>query len=54
LIVQVKHQNVSFFAFAATPKDQMLDLLGTKYEHGIFRSFHVYSMKKLHGSGISK
>ena len=41
-----KQDNLSFFAFTATPKGKTLELFGTKQQDGIFRPFHIYSMRQ--------
>ena len=41
-----KPQNVSIFAFTATPKDKTLRLFGTPTVEGNYQAFHVYSMKQ--------
>ena len=41
-----KLENLSFFAFTATPKKQTLEIFGTKGIDDKFRPFHVYSMKQ--------
>ena len=41
-----KQDNISFFAFTATPKSKTLELFGTKQEDGTFRPYHVYSMRQ--------
>lgn len=38
--------NVSFFAFTATPKEKTFELFGEKKSDGSFKAFHVYSMKQ--------
>lgn len=40
------HKNISFFAFTATPKNKTLQLFGEKQENGIYRPFHIYSMRQ--------
>jgi type I restriction enzyme R subunit len=41
------HQdNMSFFAFTATPKDKTVDIFGTLDSDGVKRPFHVYSMRQ--------
>lgn len=41
------HQdNISFFAFTATPKAKTLELFGTKQDNGTFMPYHVYSMRQ--------
>ena len=42
-----KQDNISFFAFTATPKAKTLELFGTKQENGSFTPYHVYSMNQL-------
>lgn len=46
MITHGKHQNLSFFAFTATPKDKTLELFGTQYTDGSFHPFHIYSMRQ--------
>lgn len=46
LAAQGKHQNLSFFAFTATPKEKTLEMFGTKQSDGHFAPFHVYSMRQ--------
>ena len=38
--------NISFFAFTATPKGKTLEMFGTMDEYGEYRPFHVYTMKQ--------
>ncbi len=38
--------NISFFAFTATPKNKTLEMFGTMDETGQFRPFHTYTMKQ--------
>ena len=38
------HENMSFFAFTATPKDKTLNIFGTKDKEGKYHPFHIYSM----------
>ena len=40
------HDNISFFAFTATPKNKTLQLFGEKQENGTYRPFHIYSMRQ--------
>lgn len=40
------HENLSFFAFTATPKDRTLHMFGRKDENGVDRPFHIYSMRQ--------
>ena len=46
MISHGKHENLSFFAFTATPKGQTLEIFGTEYEDGSFHPFHIYSMRQ--------
>ena len=39
-------QNISYFAFTATPKNKTLELFGTKRADGKREPFHLYSMKQ--------
>ena len=41
-----KQQNVSMFAFTATPKPTTLQLFGSVNENGQRQAFHIYSMKQ--------
>ena len=41
-----KQQNVSMFAFTATPKDKTLRLFGRVNPKGQYEAFHLYSMKQ--------
>lgn len=41
-----KQDNVSIFAFTATPKPTTLELFGTLNEKGYKEAFHIYSMKQ--------
>jgi type I restriction enzyme R subunit len=41
-----RKNNLAFFAFTATPKDETLHLFGTKNEEDKRVPFHVYSMKQ--------
>lgn len=41
-----KQQNVSFFAFTATPKPTTIQLFGRLNKHGQGEAFHIYSMKQ--------
>lgn len=41
-----KQQNLSFFAFTATPKAKTVEVFGTPDAKGIPKPFHVYSMKQ--------
>ena len=46
LISHGRHENLSFFAFTATPKAQTLEIFGDEYEDGSFHPFHIYSMRQ--------
>nr|WP_230200256.1 DEAD/DEAH box helicase family protein [Bacillus niameyensis] len=46
LLAQGHHQNLSFFAFTATPKEKTIEMFGTKQPDGSFAPFHVYSMRQ--------
>ncbi len=46
LAAQGFHENLSFFAFTATPKDKTLQMFGRKDENGKYHPFHIYSMKQ--------
>ncbi len=46
LISHGKHNNLSFFAFTATPKNKTLEMFGDEYKDGSFHPFHVYSMRQ--------
>jgi len=39
-------ENLSLFAFTATPKPKTLELFGTRRADGSFEPFHVYSMRQ--------
>ena len=41
-----KPENVSFFAFTATPKPTTLNFFGRLNAHGQYEAFHLYSMKQ--------
>lgn len=40
------HENLSFFAFTATPKDKTLNMFGWKDTEGKYHPFHIYSMRQ--------
>ena len=40
------HENLSFFAFTATPKAKTLNMFGRKDENGAYHPFHIYSMRQ--------
>ena len=46
MISHGKHENLSFFAFTATPKGQTLEIFGTEQPDGSFHPFHIYSMRQ--------
>lgn len=46
LATQGIHDNLSFFAFTATPKDKTLQMFGTRDENGKYHPFHIYSMRQ--------
>lgn len=46
MITHGRHQNLSFFAFTATPKEKTLEMFGEKQKDGSFKPFHVYSMRQ--------
>ncbi len=39
-------ENLSFFAFTATPKEKTLQTFGIKNAHGAFTPYHIYSMRQ--------
>ncbi len=41
-----RHQNLSFFAFTATPKQKTLEIFGERQADGSFKPFHIYSMRQ--------
>lgn len=41
-----RQQNVSYYAFTATPKDKTLELFGDKQKDGSYLPFHLYTMKQ--------
>ena len=46
LATQGIHENLSFFAFTATPKDKTLQMFGWRDENGKDHPFHIYSMRQ--------
>ena len=46
LATQGQHDNLSFFAFTATPKDKTLQMFGTQTPDGKYVPYHIYSMKQ--------
>ncbi|MGW0205733.1 hypothetical protein ACWDZ8_07845 [Streptomyces sp. NPDC003233] len=43
---RAESENISYFAFTATPKNKTLELFGRKGVDGKPREFHLYSMKQ--------
>ncbi|MGN1074049.1 MAG: hypothetical protein ACI4QB_03560, partial [Eubacteriales bacterium] len=43
LAAQGHQDNLSFFAFTATPKEKTLNMFGWKDENGAYHPFHIYS-----------
>lgn len=41
-----RHQNLTFCAFTATPKEQTLEIFGEELPDGSFHPFHIYSMRQ--------
>ena len=52
IISQGRHNNLSFFAFTATPKQKTLEMFGTRQDDGSFRAFHIYSMMQAIDEGF--
>ncbi len=46
MVTAGKHDNLSFFAFTATPKATTFEMFGEPWEDGTFHPFHVYSMRQ--------
>ncbi|MDB1689315.1 type I restriction endonuclease subunit R [Enterococcus casseliflavus] len=46
LLSQGQHKNLSFFAFTATPKENTLEMFGTRQPDNTFAPFHVYCMRQ--------
>lgn len=46
MVTHGKHNNLSFFAFTATPKEKTLEMFGIKQADGSFKAFHIYSMRQ--------
>lgn len=46
LAAQGVHENMSFFAFTATPKDKTLNMFGWKDKNGKHHPYHIYSMRQ--------
>lgn len=43
---KIKHQNISYFAFTATPKQKTLEIFGEPQADGTFKPFSLYSMRQ--------
>ena len=43
LAAQGRQENLSFFAFTATPKEKTLQMFGRRDESGKYHPFHIYS-----------
>lgn len=52
MLGQGKHDNLSFFAFTATPKGKTLEIFGEPYPDGSFHPFHIYSMRQAIDEGF--
>ena len=52
LVTQGKHDNLSFFAFTATPKPKTLEMFGVPQENGEYDAFHHYSMRQAISEGF--
>ena len=46
LAAQGMHENLSFFAFTATPKGKTMNMFGWKDSKGSWHPFHIYSMRQ--------
>ncbi len=46
LAAQGTQENLSFFAFTATPKDKTLQMFGERDANGKYHPFHIYSMRQ--------
>ena len=46
LAAQGVQENLSFFAFTATPKDKTLQMFGERDADGKYHPFHIYSMRQ--------
>ncbi len=49
-----RQENISYFAFTATPKPKTLELFGTLQEDGSYKPFHIYTMKQAIQEGFIK
>ncbi len=52
LLSQGMHDNLSFFAFTATPKPKTLEMFGEPLPNGEYDSFHHYSMRQAISEGF--
>lgn len=52
MLTQGKHNNLSFFAFTATPKPKTLELFGERMPDGSYDAFHHYSMRQAISEGF--
>lgn len=52
MLTQGKHNNLSFFAFTATPKPKTLELFGEPQPDGSYGAFHYYSMRQAISEGF--
>ncbi len=52
LVAHGQHENLSFFAFTATPKDKTLNMFGWKDAEGKYHPFHIYSMRQAIDEGF--
>lgn len=41
-----RHENLTFCAFTATPKEQTLEMFGVERPDGSYHPFHIYSMRQ--------
>ena len=46
MLTRGRQENISFFAFTATPKARTLEVFGTPDDDGTPRPFHLYSMRQ--------
>lgn len=46
MLARGHHENLSFFAFTATPKPKTLEVFGIQNSQGKFEPFHLYSMRQ--------
>ena len=46
MLARGKQDNLSFFAFTATPKSKTVEVFGTNDKNGIPKPFHLYSMRQ--------